>query len=99
MELYIGSPSEKISVLQDLARYAHLARDKNLVNKAMDKLRQLAEDTKVKLLWRYYEILERRFTHWSTELSSGNAPEEREIVTISSRMLNAEINAEMPEVD
>ena len=99
MELNIGDPSEKIDALWVLAKTAHLARDKNLVNKAMDTLTQLAEDTELEQIWGYCEMLERLFSRWSDELSSGNAPEKREIDSILSTLFNAEINAEMPEVD
>ena len=65
-----------------LAKSAHLARDKNLMTKAMDKWRQIVEETKLEYMRRRYEILERRFYQWSSEFNSGNAPEEREIESI-----------------
>ncbi len=73
MELSIGGPYEKCNVLIGLAKAAHLAHDRNLVRKAsaMDKFEQLVDDTKLKnMLW-CYEILEKRFSQWSTEFSSG----------------------------
>ena len=82
MDLYIGSLSEKVVALLMLAESAHFAREKNLVTNTMDKLRQLAEDTKLEFVQRYHKILERRFSQWSTEFNSGNAPEEREIYSI-----------------
>ena len=102
MELYIGGPIDKMKALGDLARFAYLARDNDLVKKAMDKMRQLTEDTKLELFWRNYDDFEKRFSQWSKEFNSGNAPEKREIDSVLSRwfdLVNAEINAEMPEVD
>ena len=61
-------------------------RDKNLVTKAMDKLRQLVEDTKLEDARRGYEILEMRFAQWSKEFNSGNAPELREMKSIIARL-------------
>ena len=79
MELYIGSPIEKIRALGNLAKSAHLARDKDLVMKAMDKLRQLAEDTKLEYMRRCYDTFEFGFSQCSREFSSGIPPERREI--------------------
>ena len=79
MELYIGSPIEKIRALGNLAKSAHLARDKDLVMKAMDKLRQLAEDTKLEYMRRCYDTFEIGFSQCSREFSSGIPPERREI--------------------
>ena len=69
-----------------LAEFAHLARDKNLVTKAMDKMRQIAEDTKLEDVRKAYEKLEMRFFHWSKEFKLGNTPEEREIESILARL-------------
>ena len=52
----------------------------------MDKLRQLAEDTKLECMRKVYEKLERSFYQWSKEFNSGNAPEEREIDSILARL-------------
>ena len=88
MELYIGDPSEKISALDGLARYAHLARDKNLVNKAMDTLRGLADEIKLEYMRRCYEILKTNFSHWSTEFNSGIPPEKSEMDFIKSKVFD-----------
>ena len=82
MDLYIGSPHEKTCALEILATSAHLARDKDLVMKAMDKWGQIVEETKLECFRSRYEILERRFSQWSSEFNTGNAPEEREIESI-----------------
>ena len=78
-ELNIGDPREKVVSLDALSRFAHLARDKDLVRKAMDKLKQFAEDTKLEDVHRFYEDRERCMAQWSTEFSSNSAPKKREI--------------------
>ena len=55
MELHIGQPFEKMKALHNLVRFAHLARDKDLLKKAMDKWRQLAEETKLEVFQRKYK--------------------------------------------
>ncbi len=67
--------------------------------KAMDKWRQLAKDTKLEYVRKEYEELERRFSQWSTEFNSGNAPEEREIDIILARVDTDIDDVMMPEVD
>ena len=103
MELLIGSLREKISALVRLAGLAHLARDKDLVKKAMDKLRQLADETKLEFTQICCEILERRFSKWSTEFSSGIPPMEREIAFIVASLdtdnTDIDVMTPMPEVD
>ena len=79
MELYIGHTFEKISALESLAGFAHLARDKALVRKAMDMLKQFAEELKIEAIQRSFEVRERNLAQWSKEFSSNNAPERREI--------------------
>ena len=86
MDLNIGGHGEKWNALFELAEFAHLARDKNLVTKAMDKMRQIAEDTKLEDVRKAYEKLEMRFFHWSKEFKLGNTPEEREIESILARL-------------
>ena len=98
MGLLIGDQVEKSRALLELAQSAHLARDRKLVRKAMDMFKQLVEDTKLKNMQWCYEILEKRFSHWSKEFSSGIPPEKREIAFIT-RLVNLEIEAVIPEVD
>ena len=74
MKPYIDSPIEKIRALGYLASSAHLARDKDLVMKAMDKLRQLAEDNKLEYMRRCYDTFKFGFSQCSAELSSGIPP-------------------------
>ena len=49
-------------------------------------LRQLAEDNKLEYMRKGYEKLEMRYSQWSKEFNSGNAPEEREIESILARL-------------
>ena len=98
MELLIGGPFEKTTTLDDLARSAHLARDKDLVRKAMDKWRQFADETKLEYVRRNYDILERRFSQWSTEFSSGTPPERREIDSVLASF-DTDNDVMIPEVD
>ena len=79
LELNIGNPLEKIEALNKLVRFAHLARDKDLVKKAKDLLRQFAEETKMKDMPRMYKDWERCLAMWSKEFNSNNAPKKVEI--------------------
>ena len=79
MELNIGSPIEKIRALGFLVRSAQLARDKDLVMKTMNKLRQLAEDTKLEYMRKCYDTFEMGLSQGSADLNSGIPPEQREI--------------------
>ena len=103
MELLIGDIKEKMYALNALAKSAHLARDKDLVMKAMDKLRQFADETKMEYLQRGCEILERRFSKWSTEFRSGSPPVKREIAFILARLdtvdTDIDVMTSMSEVD
>ena len=79
MELNIGDPIERIWVFDKLLRFAHLARDKNLVRKAKDMWRQFTEETKNETYKREFEDFERVYEMWSVEFSSTNAPKKIEI--------------------
>ena len=65
-----------------MIRFAHLARDKNLLRKTMDMWRQFMKETKIETLQRNLEVFERGLAMWSTEFSSTNAPKKREIECI-----------------
>ena len=79
MELYVGDPSEKTRELELLVRLAHLARNKDLVKKGMDMLRQFTEESKIKGFRRYHVEWKESLARWSKEFSSNNAPEKDEI--------------------
>ena len=79
MELKIGHPLEKTSALESLAGFAHLARDKDLVKKAMDMLKKVSEEYKLEIVQRSLESGEICLAMWSREFSSNNPPKKKEI--------------------
>ena len=79
MELNIGHPHEKIMALRSLAVFSHLARDKVLVKKAMDKMREYAKEIKVEAYQLNFEDVEEGLAKWSSEFNSNKAPEKTEI--------------------
>ena len=100
MVLLIGGIKEKIVASVALAGSAHLARDKDLVKKAMDKLRQVVDETKLAYVQGLSEILERRFSQFSTEFSSGTPPVEREIELIMAESdIEIDVMTPLSEVD
>ena len=89
MELKMGGLYEKVLVaLAPMAITAHLARDKDLVKKAMNEWKQLAEETKIDYFKRFYDCVEAGFSQWSNEFTSGNAPEKKEIDFLFSRLVD-----------
>ena len=96
MELKIGDIKDKISALFGLAKSAHLARDRDLMNYAMDKLRQLVDETKMAFLQRTLDIMERRFNKWSIEFQSGTPPEKKEIEFILGHINTNDIEVVTP---
>ena len=79
MELHIGQPLEKTSALEALMGIAHLARDKDLVKKAMDMMKQLAEEYKLEVIQRSLEGWQVCLAQWSRGFSLHNAPKKEEI--------------------
>jgi len=79
LELNIGNPWEKIEAFEKLMKFAHLARDKDLVMKSMDMMRQFVEETKIEVMQMMYENWERGLAKWSKEFNSNNAPKKDEI--------------------
>ena len=89
MELRIGSLNQKVlNALAPLAITAHCARDKKLLEKTMNKWKQLAEETKLDYLQRLYDSFETGFSQWSNAFTSGNAPEKEECDFLYSRLLD-----------
>ena len=80
MELNIGDPREKIQALDALVRFSHLARDRDLVRKAMGVWRQFTKENKNETIGP--EVLERGLAQWSAEFRSNNVPKKREIDSI-----------------
>ena len=79
MELYIGRIEDKLAALDAMVRTAQLARDQNLVKKAMDTWKKLASDTNMADVKRTCQIMESSLSQWSKELKSRKAPKKREI--------------------
>ena len=84
MELYIGKLYDKVRALDVMVRTAHLARDQNLVRKAMDTWKQLAANTNLEDVKRSCEIMESSLSQWSEELKSRKTPKKREIESIGN---------------
>ena len=82
LELKIGHPLAKISALDNLVGFAHLARDKDLVNKAMDMLKQFAEEYNLQTIQGCFETWEMELAKWSGGFSLKNAPQKKEIDSI-----------------
>ena len=81
VELNIGHPNEKIKAVNSFVGFAHLARDKDLVKKALDIAKQFSEENKsVDIMRRLVENLAK----WSGEFNSNKAPGKREIDFILS---------------
>ena len=79
MELNIGDPCEKVFALDAFVKFSHLARDKDLMKKAMDTMKQLAEETKIKNMQSIYDAWEMSLVRWSKEFSSNIAPKKKEV--------------------
>ena len=78
-ELNIGRQTEKIFELGSLVGFAHLARDKDLIKKGMDMLKQLMEEYKFEDVQRIFEEIEKDLALWAGEFSLNNAPRKEEI--------------------
>ena len=79
MELKIGHPLEKTSALTQLLGFAHLARDKDLVKKAMNMLKQTSEEYKLEFVQRSFEKAESCLVMWSRKFSLNKPPQKEEI--------------------
>ena len=79
-ELYTGCVEElKLVALQNLASVAHLARDEDLLGKALDNYNKLVEDTKLEYVRLAYEELEERLSRWTAQRKSKKKPNQEEI--------------------
>ena len=79
MELNIGDPLQKISALNSLVGFAHVARDRVLVKKSMDMLKQLTEEYKFEAAQKCFEKIKKDLASWAGEFSLNNAPRKEEI--------------------
>ena len=62
-----------------MAIFSHLARDKDLVKKAMDKWREYAKEIKGEAIQLSFKAFEEDLAQWSSEFNSNKAPEKTEI--------------------
>ena len=58
LDLNIGHPNDMAEAVVKMVEAAKLNHDPALLRRAMDKCRQIAEDTKLKQIQRFYEHLE-----------------------------------------
>ena len=79
MQLDMGKLDDKIRALDVMVRTAQLARDQNLVRKAMTTWKQLAADTNLADVQMTCQIMENSLSQWSEELKSRKAPTVREV--------------------
>ena len=79
-QLYIGSvAAEKIDSLVTLARVAQLARDEELLEKAMDNCSKEVERTQMEESRIIYENMKVVLAEWTTELKGKEPPTKQEI--------------------
>ena len=95
-ELYTGCVEElKLVAYQNLASVAHLARDEELLVKAMDNYNKLVEDTKLEYVRLAYEELEGRLSRWTIQLKSKKNPNQEEIDLFSPEVEYADLICEL----
>ena len=79
-ELFIGTVMfYKINLLSGVAAAAHLARDKELLEKAMDSLKKLVEDSKMEDQKLEYDRIVYDTSNWASQLKSKKPPKKEEI--------------------
>ena len=79
-QLYIGSVvAEKINSLLTLARAAHLARDEELLEKALDTCSNEVEKTQMEESRLIYENMKLALAKWTAELKGKKPPTKEEI--------------------
>ena len=81
LKLHIGGIYAKFSSVSLLAVTAQLARDKKLLEKAMDKLKKLVEDANFEYMRFGYVALEEGFRRFSNKLKSKKSPKKEELDT------------------
>ena len=77
--LHIGGIYAKFSSVSLLAVTAQLARDKKLLEKAMDKLKKLVEDANFEYMRFGYVALEEGFRRFSNKLKAKKPPKKEEL--------------------
>ena len=79
-KLYIGRfTDQKINSLINLARAAQLARDEELLEKALDLCNKQVEETPLEKYRLIYENMKVALAKWTTELKGKKPPKKEEI--------------------
>ena len=79
-ELFIGTRlTYKINLLSGVAAAAHLARDEELLEQAMDSLKNLVEDSKMVVNSHEYDRVVYDTSNWASQLKSKKPPKKEEI--------------------
>ena len=78
-QLYIGRVAEKINTLVSLAIAAQLARDEELLEKAMDTYSKEVEKMQMEEYRLIYENMKVVLAEWTTELKGKEPPTKQEI--------------------
>ena len=79
-KLYTGCVEQlKSDALEKLASVAHLARDEDLLVKALDNYNKLVEDTKLEYVRLAYERMKEDLSRWTVQLKSKKRPRQEEI--------------------
>ena len=78
-EIYIGSYEAKSKSCTSLAGMAQLAREKDLLRKAMDVFKKLAEDSGFEKMRMEFETLETSIERYSKQFKSKKSPKRKEI--------------------
>ena len=83
-KLHVGPALElKFDSSTELAIAAHLARDKDLLGKALDNLNKLVEDTQLECLRLRFESVKQDLAKWANKLKSRKFPKKDEFDSLS----------------
>ena len=83
----IGRISDKTKMLDLLVIAAHMARDQDLLKKAMAMWKEVIENTKLEELRKPYEDAERKLSQWTKNLKSKKSPKRKEEISFMGRFL------------
>jgi len=78
-EMYIGSSGAKIKFCKSLAGMAQLAREKDLLKKAMDIFKKMVEDLEFEQMRIEFETFEKSIEGFSKQFKSKKTPKKKEI--------------------
>ena len=89
-KLHVGPALElKFDSSTELAIAAHLARDKDLLGKALDNLNKLVEDTQFECLRLRFESVKQDLAKWANQLKSRKSPKKGEFDSLSPFLTKA----------